>query len=149
MGARVIFLKNNKPQWINGDTGEVVGLEADHIRVKKHKSDNVVLVGAETWYKLKYTYNHALKKIEQEEIGTFQQLPVALGWAITIHKSQGLTLEHLTLDLGGGTFAAGQLYVALSRAKSIDGITLVKPIAMKDVKADPAVLEFYRLMGIG
>ena len=148
VGARVIFLKNNKPQWINGDTGEVVGLEADHIRVKKHESDNVVLVGAETWYKLKYTYNHALKKIEQEQIGTFQQLPVALGWAITIHKSQGLTLEHLTLDLGGGTFAAGQLYVALSRAKSIDGITLAKPIAMKDVKADPAVLEFYRLMGI-
>lgn len=148
VGARVIFLKNNKPQWINGDTGEVVGLEADHIRVKKHKSDNVVLVGKETWYKLKYTYNHALKKIEQEQIGTFQQLPVALGWAITIHKSQGLTLEHLTLDLGGGTFAAGQLYVALSRAKSIDGITLAKPIAMKDVKADPAVLEFYRLMGI-
>ena len=149
VGARVIFLKNNKPQWINGDTGEVVGLEADHIRVKKHKSDNVVLVGKETWHKLKYTYNHGSQKIEQEQIGTFQQFPVALGWAITIHKSQGLTLENLTLDLGGGTFASGQLYVALSRAKSIEGITLAKPIAMKDVKADPAVLEFYRLMGIG
>jgi len=148
VGARVIFLKNKKPEWINGDTGEVVGLEADHIRVKKHKSDNVVLVGKETWYKLKYTYNHATQKIEQEQIGTFQQFPVALGWAITIHKSQGLTLENLTLDLGSGTFASGQLYVALSRAKSIEGITLAKPIAMKDVKADPAVLEFYRLMGI-
>lgn len=148
LGARVIFLKNNKPQWINGDTGEVVGLEADHIRVKMHKGDNVVMVGKETWYKLKYTYNQQSKKIEQEQIGTFQQLPVALGWAITIHKSQGITLEHLTLDLGGGTFASGQLYVALSRAKSIEGITLAKPIAMRDLKADPAVLEFYRLMGI-
>lgn len=148
IGARVIFLKNNKPQWINGDTGEVVGMEADHIRVKKHTSDNVVLVMKETWYKLKYTYKHVNQKIEQEQIGTFQQLPVALGWAITIHKSQGLTLEQLTLDLGNGTFASGQLYVALSRAKSIEGITLARPISMKDVKSDPAVLEFYRLMGI-
>ncbi len=63
-------------------------------------------------------------------------------------KSQGLTLEQLTLDLGGGAFASGQLYVALSRAKSIDGITLAKPIAMKDVKVDPTSLEFYRQMGI-
>ena len=148
VGARVIFLKNKKPEWINGDTGEVVGLEADHIRVKKHKSDNVVLVGKETWYKLKYTYNHQSKKIEQEQIGTFQQFPVALGWAITIHKSQGLTLENLTLDLGSGTFASGQLYVALSRAKSIEGITLAKPIAMRDVEADPAVLAFYKLIGV-
>jgi ATP-dependent DNA helicase PIF1 len=148
IGARVIFLKNNKPQWINGDTGEVVGLESDHIRVKKHKSDNVVMVGKETWYKLRYTYNQQTQKIEQEKIGTFEQLPMALGWAITIHKSQGLTLEHLTLDLGGGAFASGQLYVALSRAKSIEGITLAKPIAMKDVKADPAVLEFYKHLGL-
>ena len=124
VGARVIFLKNKKPEWINGDTGEVVGLEADHIRVKKHKSDNVVLVGKETWYKLKYTYSHATQTIEQEKVGTFEQFPVALGWAITIHKSQGVTLENLTLDLGGGTFATGQLYVALSRAKTIDGIAL-------------------------
>ena len=147
VGAQVIFLKNNKPQWINGDTGEVVGLEAERIRVKKHKSGNVVVVGKETWHKFRYTYNHALKKIEQEVLGCFQQFPLALGWAITIHKSQGLTLEHLTLNLGGGTFASGQLYVALSRARSIDGITLTKPIAMHDVKVDPTILEFYRQLG--
>lgn len=148
IGAKIIFLKNNKPQWINGDTGVVVGLEDDHIRVKKDKGDNVVIVSKEAWHKLKYTYNQQDKKIEQEQIGTFQQLPVALGWAITIHKSQGLTLDHLTLDLGSGTFAAGQLYVGLSRAKSIDGITLAKPIAMRNVKVDRAVLEFYRLLGV-
>lgn len=148
VGARVIFLKNNKPQWINGDMAEVVGLETDYIRIKLQKSDNVVVVGKETWYKLKYTYNHQTQKIEQEQIGTFEQFPLALGWAITIHKSQGLTLEHLTLNLGGGAFASGQLYVALSRARTMDGITLTKPIAMKDVKADPAVLEFYKLLGL-
>lgn len=148
VGASVVFLKNNKPLWINGDTGTVVGMEADHIRVKKHKSDNVVMVGKETWYKLKYTYNHQTRRIEQEQIGTFEQFPVTLGWAITIHKSQGLTLEHLILDLGGGTFAPGQLYVALSRAKSTEGIRLVRPIVMQDVKAAPAVLEFYKLMGL-
>lgn len=148
VGARVIFLKNNKPQWINGDMGEVVGLESDHIRVRMLKSDNVVMVGKETWDKLKYTYNHQTQKIEQEQIGMFEQFPLALGWAITIHKSQGLTLEYLTLNLGSGAFASGQLYVALSRARTMDGITLAKPIAMKDVKADPAVLEFYKHLGL-
>ena len=148
VGARVIFLKNNKPEWINGDTGEVVGLEENYIRIRKDKSNNVVTAGKEIWSKLKYTYNQQNQKIEQELVGTFQQFPVALGWAITIHKSQGLTLEHLTLDLKGGTFATGQLYVGLSRAKSIDGIVLAKPITTRDVKTDPVVLEFYKLLGI-
>jgi hypothetical protein len=148
IGAKVIFLKNNKPQWINGDLGEVVGLEHDSIRVKKQSSDNVLIVGKETWSKYKYTYNYDTLKIERQEVGSFKQLPVALGWAITIHKSQGLTIEYLTLDLGNGAFCEGQTYVALSRAKTIEGITLAKPISMNDVKADHSVLSFYRQMGI-
>jgi ATP-dependent DNA helicase PIF1 len=148
VGAKVIFLKNHKPQWINGDLGEVVGLEDEYIRVKKNNSDNVLMVSKETWYKYKYTYDYLTKKIEREEVGSFRQLPVSLGWAITIHKSQGLTLEHLTLDLGSGAFCEGQTYVALSRAKTIDGITLAKPISMNDVKVDHLVLEFYRRIGI-
>lgn len=148
VGAKVIFLKNNKPQWINGDLAEVVGLEHDHIRVKKQSSDNVLIVGKETWFKYKYTYDYETQKIERQEVGSFQQLPVALGWAITIHKSQGLTIEHLTLDLGNGAFCEGQTYVALSRAKTIEGITLTKPISMSDVKVDHAVLAFYGQMGI-
>ncbi|MES2408019.1 MAG: AAA family ATPase [Pseudomonadota bacterium] len=148
VGAKVIFLKNNKPQWINGDLGEVVGVEHDHIRVKKQSSDNVLIVGKETWGKYKYTYDYETRKIERLEVGSFKQLPVALGWAITIHKSQGLTIEHLILDLGNGAFCEGQTYVALSRAKSIEGITLTKPISMNDVKVDDAVRAFYRHMGI-
>lgn len=148
IGAKIIFLKNKKPSWINGDQGELVGLESDHIRVKKDGSDNVLIVGKETWQKLKYTYDYDTRKIEREVVGTFEQLPVALGWAITIHKSQGLTLDSLTLDLGGGAFAEGQTYVALSRARTIDGITLSRPISMPDVRANPAVLEFYKQLGI-
>lgn len=148
VGAKLIFLKNNKPQWINGDLGEVVGLEHDHIRVKKHGSDNVLIVGKEIWCKYKYTYDYETRKIERLEVGSFQQFPVALGWAITIHKSQGLTLGNLTLDLGNGAFCEGQTYVALSRAKTIEGITLARPISMNDVKVDHAVLAFYRQMGI-
>ena len=148
VGAKIIFLKNKKPQWINGDLGEVVGLHDDHIRVKKLNSDNVLVVSEETWYKYKYVYDYETRKIERQEVGSFQQLPVALGWAITIHKSQGLTLEKLTLDLGNGAFCEGQTYVALSRAKTIDGITLAKPISMKDIKIDQSVLTFHRQLGI-
>lgn len=148
VGARIMFLKNKKPNWINGDLGEVVGLEADHIRVKKDSSKNVLLVGKETWNKYKYVYNYEARKIEREIVGTFEQLPVTLGWAITIHKSQGLTLDNLTLDLDGGAFSEGQTYVALSRARTIEGIKLAKPISMRDVKVDPAVLEFYRQLGV-
>lgn len=149
LGAKIIFLKNRKPQWINGDLGEVVGLEDGHIRVKKNGTDNVLIVGRETWYKYEYVYDYETRKIERQEVASLQQIPVTLGWAITIHKSQGMTLDRLTLDLRSGAFCVGQTYVALSRAKTIDGITLASPIKMNDVKVDGAVLQFYRQLGIG
>jgi len=146
--AKIILLKNNKPQWVNGDQAKVVGLEDDHIRIRKLNTDNVLIVNRVDWEKFKYTYNYETKKIEKEVVGTFRQFPLALGWAITIHKSQGMTLENLTLDLGGGAFCEGQTYVALSRAKSLEGITLSRPIKMQDVRVDPIVLEFYKKLGI-
>jgi len=108
----------------------------------------VIIVGFETWMKYKYVYDYETQKIQKEEIGSFRQLPVALGWAITIHKSQGLTLDKLTLDLGSGAFCEGQTYVALSRAKSIDGITLTKPISMSDIKVQESVFAFYKHLGL-
>ena len=146
--AKVILLKNNKPHWVNGDLGEIVGLERDHIRVRKLNTDNVVVVNRSDWEKLKYTYDYQTKRIEKEVVGTFRQFPIALGWAITIHKSQGMTMEKLTLDLGSGAFCEGQTYVALSRARTIEGITLTQPIKMQDVKVNPTVLEFYKKLGI-
>jgi ATP-dependent DNA helicase PIF1 len=148
VGAKVIFLKNRKPDWINGDLGTVVGMEDDHIRVRKDATENVLLVGRETWQKYKYAYDYETRRVEAEVVGTFEQFPLALGWAITIHKSQGLTLDALTLNLGDGAFAEGQTYVALSRARTIEGITLARPISMRDVKVDPVVVAFYRELGI-
>ena len=148
LGSKVIFLKNKKPKWLNGTMGEVVGLDHDQVRVRKSDSDNVLVVGRETWEKVKYTYNYATQKIEKSVVGTFSQIPLALGWAITIHKSQGMTLEKLALDLGSGAFCEGQAYVALSRSTTLDGITLEKPISMKDVRVDPVVIEFYARLGI-
>lgn len=148
VGAKVLFLKNRKPDWINGDLGTVVGLEDDHIRVRKDATENVLLVGRETWQKYKYVYDYQTRRVEAEVVGTFQQFPLSLGWAITIHKSQGLSLDALTLNLGGGAFAEGQTYVALSRARTLEGITLARPIAMSDVRTDPVVLAFYRDLGI-
>jgi ATP-dependent DNA helicase PIF1 len=148
VGAKTIFLKNRKPHWINGDIGTVVELDDDLIHVRKDQSDNVVAVGRETWHKYKYAYDYQTRRVEAEVVGEFRQFPLALGWAITIHKSQGLTLDNLTLDLGGGAFAEGQTYVALSRSRTLDGIRLVRPIAMRDVRTDPVVLAFYRDLGI-
>lgn len=147
-GAKVLFLKNKKPDWINGDIGTIVGLEPDHIRVRKEATDNVVVVNRETWQKFKYVYDYTTRKVEAEIVGTFEQFPLTLGWAVTIHKSQGLTMDHLTLDLGTGAFAEGQTYVALSRARTIDGITLAKPISMRDVQTDPIVIAFYKRLGL-
>ena len=147
-GAMVIFLKNNKPLWLNGTLGEVISLKKEYIQVKILESGNIVSVSRETWKKLRYKYNHKERRIEKEAIGSFTQFPLSLGWAITIHKSQGMTLDSVCIDLGeGGAFCTGQTYVALSRCRTLEGITLKKPIFMSDVKTDATVIEFYRKLG--
>jgi len=147
-GARVIFLKNNKPLWLNGTLGEVISLKREYVQVKILESGNIVSVSRETWKKLRYRYNYEERRIEKEVIGSFTQFPLSLGWAITIHKSQGMTLDSVCIDLGeGGAFCSGQTYVALSRCRTLEGISLKNPISMSDVKADATVIEFYRKLG--
>jgi ATP-dependent exoDNAse (exonuclease V) alpha subunit len=146
-GAKVIFLKNNKPLWLNGTLGEVVRLKKEYIQVKILESGNIVSVSRETWKKLRYRYNYEERRIEKEVIGSFTQFPLSLGWAITIHKSQGMTLDSVCVDLGKGTFCSGQTYVALSRCRTLEGITLKKPISISDVKTDATVIKFYRKLG--
>ena len=95
-----------------------------------------------------YEYNYSTKTLNHNVVASFEQFPLSLGWAITIHKSQGMTLDEVTIDLGAGAFSPGQTYVALSRARSIEGITLIKPISMTDVHADQTAIKFYQSLGL-
>ena len=143
-GAQVIFVKNDADKrWVNGTLGTIsdIDIEDEELRVITEEG-NEVMVQPERWSNVRYTYNEKEKKIEEEELGTFTQFPIRLAWAITIHKSQGLTVNHGTRDFTGGTFAGGQAYVALSRCTSLDGLILKKPIARSDVFVNPEVVKF-------
>lgn len=143
VGTHVIFVKNKKPYWFNGTLGEVTSIEDDGLRIKLTNTGNTVTVERETWEKIQYEYDRNEQRIVSKVIGTFKQFPVTLGWAITIHKSQGMTLDSVRIDLGNGAFCSGQTYVALSRCRSLEGISLDRPISMKDVRADALILDFY------
>lgn len=147
-GAKVLFRKNNKPLWLNGTLGEVLSLEEGSIKVKILATGNIVSVSRESWNSFRYKYDYETRRIENEIVGSFQQFPLTLGWAFTIHKSQGMTLDSVRIDLGrGASWCAGMTYVALSRVRSINDITLEKPISMSDVKAEGSVIEFYQKLG--
>ena len=96
----------------------------------------------EVWNNVRYTYNQKEQKVEEEILGSFQQFPLRLAWAITIHKSQGLTFNQVKIDLSGGVFAGGQTYVALSRCRSLKGITLQEPVKREDIYVNQEVVRF-------
>lgn len=143
-GAQVLFVKNNKPNWLNGTLGQVTTIAEDQLRIEIHSSGNIVTVERAIWERIQYEYDRDEKRITSKVIGSFKQFPIALGWAVTIHKSQGMTLESVRIDLGQGAFCSGQTYVAVSRCRTLEGISLDRPISMKDVKADSRVLSFYK-----
>jgi len=148
VGAKVLFVANNKPAWVNGDRGEVVELFNRMVRVRKLGDGSVQDVEPFVWERHRYIYNAQERRLERRLVATYEQLPLALGWAITIHKSQGMSLDEVTLDLGNGSFAQGQTYVALSRCRSIEGLSLVRPIGMRDVRVDPRLIAFYKDLGL-
>ncbi len=146
-GAQVMLVNNDKyGRWVNGTIGKVVGIEkteGEDVAILVTLQDgSVVEVTQNTWELFKYEYDRSTKKITTRKTGSFTQYPVRLAWAVTIHKSQGKTFDRVVIDIGRGTFAHGQVYVALSRCTSFAGITLTKPIMKSHIRMDWRVAKF-------
>jgi ATP-dependent exoDNAse (exonuclease V) alpha subunit len=146
-GAQVMFLKNDaQKRYVNGTVGCISFLSQDCIKVQiltnKGTLDEIE-VERYSWDVVKHSLN-AKQEINTEKIGKFEQYPLRLAWAMTIHKSQGKTFERVIIDMGKGAFEYGQTYVALSRCKTLTGIVLKRPLQPKDILVDERIVDFYQ-----
>lgn len=143
VGARVMAVKNDmQGRWVNGSLGTVTGLIQDGAFVAFDRSEREHLVSRTSWEKVRQRWNATQKRIESKSVGAYRQIPLIPAWAVTIHKAQGLTLDDVRIDLGSGAFAPGQVYVALSRVRSLSGLSFAQPLRPSDVKVDPMLLAF-------
>ncbi len=138
VGSQIILIKNDpKKRWINGTIATISYLDEDFIKVKIKNRE--YKVNKEKWENFEYQYDEENEKIEEKVVGTFNQFPVRLAWALTIHKSQGQTFDRAIIDLNNGAFAHGQTYVALSRCRNTNGIILTRPVTPADIIVDERV----------
>ncbi|MBN2109213.1 MAG: AAA family ATPase [Deltaproteobacteria bacterium] len=141
-GAQVMMLTNNSDGlWVNGTIGRVEHIDNAGVDVRLPDGD-IVPVDPYKWTLYRYVYDKEKKSLSQESIGTFTQYPLALAWAVTIHKSQGKTFDRVVVDFGRGTFAHGQAYVALSRCRTLEGMTLRQPLKKSHIIMDWRVIKF-------
>ncbi len=145
VGAQIVMLKNddNKPRrWVNGTVGIVTYLGPSFVKVNIDGVDHTV--NPEVWSKIRYEYDHEEEVLSKKVVSEFEQLPIRLAWAITIHKSQGQTYKSVAIDMSHGAFAHGQTYVALSRCSSLHGLSLTNEIRREDIIVDQEVVDFMR-----
>ncbi len=148
-GAQVMFIKNDPfRRYVNGTIGKIQTLTKDKIwvAIRDHEKESVIEVDRQEWEILKYKHSGISGNVDTEVLGSFCQYPLRLAWAITVHKSQGKTFDKVIIDLGYGAFEHGQLYVALSRCRTLEGIVLRKPIRYQDVLIDERIVDFHNQM---
>ncbi|MES2808468.1 MAG: AAA family ATPase [Bacteroidota bacterium] len=146
--SQIIFIKNDlSKRWVNGTIAKIDFISDDIIEIRL-QDKSVHKIEKVTWEHRIYNYDRTKRKIVSELKGTFAQFPIKLAWAVTIHKSQGLTFDNVILDLGNGAFINGQVYTGLSRCRSLNGIILKNPLRKDDIIADSRIINFYETQQI-
>ena len=128
-------------RWVNGTIGKIIGMSEESVLVEFEDGSSEEVLPY-TWELFNYSYDKVKDRLRTDPAGSFTQLPLKLAWAVTIHKSQGLTFDKVVIDIGKGTFAHGQLYVALSRCRTMKGIILRKKLEKKHIISDWRVSDF-------